>query len=89
MISPSAVSLSYLSLLCKMLLLHQRSTFFFYSSPSSQCTSYLELRFMLIDFDLYGVKLVFHIYDIFSRVFTQFKSQPAVADYLLIFFFMF
>uniref|UniRef100_A0A251SNE6 Uncharacterized protein n=1 Tax=Helianthus annuus TaxID=4232 RepID=A0A251SNE6_HELAN len=39
-----------------MLLLHQISILFFYSSPSSQCTSYLEVRFMLIDFDLYGVK---------------------------------
>ncbi|KAF5771844.1 putative basic helix-loop-helix leucine zipper transcription factor [Helianthus annuus] len=37
-----------------MLLLHQISILFFYSSPSSQCTSYLEVRFMLIDFDLYG-----------------------------------
>ncbi|KAJ0830490.1 hypothetical protein HanPSC8_Chr15g0656031 [Helianthus annuus] len=29
---------------------------FFYSSPSSQSNSYLEVRFLLIDFDLFGVK---------------------------------
>ncbi|MFS7908442.1 hypothetical protein Hanom_Chr01g00083181 [Helianthus anomalus] len=30
--------------------------YFFYSSPSSQCKSYLEVRFLFIDFDLFGVK---------------------------------
>ncbi|KAJ0589489.1 hypothetical protein HanIR_Chr04g0186831 [Helianthus annuus] len=38
-----------------MLLLHQRSIFF-YSSPSSQSNRYLEVRFLLIYFDLFGVK---------------------------------
>ncbi|MFS8013473.1 hypothetical protein Hanom_Chr14g01333371 [Helianthus anomalus] len=38
-----------------MLLLHQRS-FFFYSSPSSQSNRYLDVRFLLTDFDLFRVK---------------------------------
>ncbi|MFS8004871.1 putative glycerol-3-phosphate dehydrogenase (NAD(+)) [Helianthus anomalus] len=38
-----------------MLPLHQRSIFF-YSSPSSQSNRYLEVRFLLIYFDLFGVK---------------------------------
>ncbi|MFS7984683.1 hypothetical protein Hanom_Chr11g00989431 [Helianthus anomalus] len=54
------VSLSCLSPLfsiaCKMLHLHQRSAFFFYSSSSSQSNNYLKVRFLLTDFDLFGVK---------------------------------
>ncbi|MFS7975499.1 hypothetical protein Hanom_Chr10g00881351 [Helianthus anomalus] len=75
-----------------MLLLHQRSIFF-YSSPSSQSNRYLEVRFLLIYFDLFGVKslqaCVPHIRYIlisprkFNKVSFHHQSSTNLPDQLL------